>query len=172
MVSDWFGLVRPLVHCIESLHFPMDLLGLGLVRGWFGLVSQRARLMESLLFPMNLLGLGLVWPRVGLIEPLFFPIALLGLGLVWLGLAAGAFVRTIAFFQWICSVCAWFGLVWGWFGLVSPRARLLESIAFSNGSAWFGFGNRRSHESDDNSTVRRTCPQSMDHHRFIAYGSC
>ena len=41
--------------------FLMTQLGLGLVWGWFGLVWPQARLLESLLFPMDLLGLGLVW---------------------------------------------------------------------------------------------------------------
>ena len=39
----------------------MAQLGLGLVWGWFGLVWPQAHVMESLLFPMDLLGLGLVW---------------------------------------------------------------------------------------------------------------
>jgi hypothetical protein len=39
----------------------MTQLGLGLVWAWFGLVWPQARLMESLPFPMDLLGLGLVW---------------------------------------------------------------------------------------------------------------
>ena len=39
----------------------MTMLGLGLVWGWFGLVWPEAGLLESLFFPMDLLGLGLVW---------------------------------------------------------------------------------------------------------------
>ena len=94
-------------------------------------------------------------------EYLPFPMDLLGSGLVWLGLAAGAFAGIIAF----SNGSAWFGFGLAWFG---PGA-FHGIIAFSNGSAWFGVGNRRSHESDDEySTVRRTCPQTIDHHRDIA----
>ena len=56
------------------------------------------------------------------------------------------------------------GLVW--LGLAAGAFHGI--IAFSNGPAWFGVGNRRSHESDEYSTVRRTCPQTIDHHRDIA----
>ena len=81
--------------------------------------------------------------------------------MVWswfaVGLAAGAIHGTIAF----SNGSAWFGV-----GLAAGGFDGI--IAFSNGSVWFGVGNRRSHESDDNSTVRRTCPQTIDHHRVIA----
>ena len=123
-------------------------------------------------------------------DPAWFGV---GLGLVWLSLGAGAFDGIIAFSNGSAWFGLGFGLVWGWFGLVWPQACLMESlpfpidllglglvwlgsaagacdgvIAFPNGSAWFGVGNRRRHESDDNSTVRRTYPQTIDHHQVIA----
>ena len=54
-------------------------------------------------------------------------------------------------------------MVWGWFGVGSAVGACDRVVAFLNGSAWFGVGNRRRHESDDNSTVRRTCPQTIYH---------
>ena len=138
MVWGWFGLVWPQAHLLESFVFPLDLLGLELVwLGWAagacdGIITFS---IGSAWFGVGLGWLGLVWPQARVMESLHFPTDLLGLGLVWLGLAAGA-----------CD------------GI----------IAFSTGSAWFGVGNRRSHESDDNSAVRRTCPQTIGLHRVIA----
>ena len=47
---------------MESLKFPIDLLGLGFGLVWacFGFVWPQAHVMEPLRFPMDLLGLGLV----------------------------------------------------------------------------------------------------------------
>ena len=98
--------------------------------------------MESLPSPMDLLGLGLVW---------------LGLGLVW---PRARLMESLPFPMDLLGLgLVWLGLAAGTFDGI---------IAFSAGSAWFGVGNRRRHESDDNSTVRRTCPQTIDHHQVIA----
>ena len=65
-----------------------------------------------------------------------FFIIRLGLALVWLGLASGAFCKTIVF----SSESAWFGLGFAlvWLGLACGV--FCKIIVFSNESAWFGLG--------------------------------